>query len=169
MLSPDQPFSISLPFSACTVPSGLFGPVAIYVTNDTDPLNNSARDRFLGNIVAGPTMAFLDNTPEAIGALATTGGDDTSSDSGSGSSSGSDGSSTDSASSSVETSTISPDEASSILASASGTATATASGASGTAAADLAIPASANETTGTSADGAVTVNGWSFVPASGSS
>jgi len=88
MLAGGMPFSLSLPFSQCVVPSGLTGPVAIYVTNDTQPLNNNARDKFLGNIVAGPTMAFIDNKPEAISSLAITGSDSSSSGSGSGSGSG---------------------------------------------------------------------------------
>ena len=81
--------ALSLPFTQCVVPEGITGPVAIYVTNDTQPINNNARDKFIGNIVAGPTMAFLDNSPEAIGALATSGSDDTSSSSDSGSDSSS--------------------------------------------------------------------------------
>ena len=53
MLAGGMPFSLSLPFSQCVVPDGLVGPVAIYVTNDTQPLANNARDKFLGNVVAG--------------------------------------------------------------------------------------------------------------------
>ena len=161
MLVGGAPFSISLPFDACVVPDGLSGAVAIYVTNDTQPLANNARDRFTGNIVAGPTMAFLDGSVEALASLAKSGVV-----SGSSSSSGS---GSDSAITSISTATISPDEASSIIASASATATdsaASADQATATAASDSSIPSSANTTTGASSDGAINVNGWQFVPAS---
>ena len=108
-----MPLSLSLPFDACVVPDGLQGPVAIYVTNDPRPLANNPRDGFIGNIVAGPTMAFLDGTPEALSNLAK---------SGSAVVSGGGVSETETASTVISTSTISPDEASSILASASATA-----------------------------------------------
>ena len=62
--------ALSLPFTQCVVPEGITGPVAIYVTNDTQPINNNARDKFIGNIVAGPTMAFIDNKPEVLGQFA---------------------------------------------------------------------------------------------------
>lgn len=161
MLAGGMPFSITLPFDACVVPQGLSGAVAIYVTNDTQPLNNNARDRFLGNIVAGPTMAFIDGSSEALGSLAKSGVVSDSS-----SSTGSSGS--DSAITSITTATISPDEASSIVASASATATdsGAAAAATATAASDSSIPSSANTTTGASSDGALNVNGWQFVPAS---
>ena len=161
MLVGGAPFSISLPFDACIVPDGLSGAVAIYVTNDTQALANNARDRFTGNIVAGPTMAFLDGSVEALASLAKSGVV-----SGSSSSSGS---GSDSAITSISTATISPDEASSIIASASATATdsaASADQATATAASDSSIPSSANTTTGASSDGAINVNGWQFVPAS---
>ncbi|EJD00858.1 uncharacterized protein FOMMEDRAFT_110235 [Fomitiporia mediterranea MF3/22] len=151
MLAGGMPFSLSLPFDNCVVPEGLVGPVAIYVTNDTQPLANNARDRFTGNIVAGPTMAFLDNSTESLSSLAK---------SGSVSNSGS----TDTASTSISTATISPEEASSIVASAS--ATATGADASATAASDNSIPPTANTTTGNSPDGAISVNGWTLVPPS---
>ncbi|OCB86235.1 hypothetical protein A7U60_g6826 [Sanghuangporus baumii] len=156
MLAGGMPFSLTLPFDACVVPSGLQGPVAIYVTNDTQPLANNPRDRFTGNIVAGPTMAFLDGTPETLSNLAKSGsavsGGDVS------------GSATDTASTEISTSTISPEEASSILASASATATASDSSATGTAEDANSIPSSANTTTGPSSDGAINVDGWTFVP-----
>lgn len=156
MLAGGMPFSLSLPFSQCVVPTGLTGPVAIYVTNDTQPLNNNARDKFLGNIVAGPTMAFIDNKPEAISSLAITGSDSSSSGSGSGS-----GSVT--ASSTVSTATISPDEASSIVESASSTLSADSS--TPTAAQDNSgFPSTVNLTTGPSKDGSITVDGWTELP-----
>ncbi|KAI0069195.1 hypothetical protein BV25DRAFT_113979 [Artomyces pyxidatus] len=69
MLAGGLPFSISLPFNACVVPSGITGPVAIFITSDDQPLNNNARDQNVNTIIAGPTMAFLDNKPEVIGSL----------------------------------------------------------------------------------------------------
>lgn len=160
MLAGGSSFSISLPFDQCVVPSGLQGPVAIYVTNDTQPLANNPRDRFLGNIVAGPTMAFLDGSVEAISTLVRT----VSSSSSSSNSSSSNSTSTGSAVTSLSTTTITPDQASSVIASA-GSATASASTGSATAAADNALPATANLTTGPSTDGAIDVSGWTFVPA----
>ncbi|KAL5527094.1 hypothetical protein ACEPAG_5885 [Sanghuangporus baumii] len=161
MLAGGMPFSLTLPFDACVVPSGLQGPVAIFVTNDTQPLANNPRDRFTGNIVAGPTMAFLDGAPESLSNLAR---------SGSAVSGGNvSGSTTDTASTEVSTSTISPDEASSILAGASATATASDSSATGTIEGANSIPSSANTTTGQSSDGALNVDGWTFVPSPASS
>ncbi|KAH8094764.1 ferritin-like domain-containing protein [Phellopilus nigrolimitatus] len=167
MLAGGMPFSLSLPYSQCVVPAGLNGPVAIYVTNDTQPLNNNVRDRFTGNIVAGPTMAFIDGTPDALGNLARTVSGASNSTSGS--------NSTNAASSAASTSTITPDAASSIVASASASATAAAPAGSGSAMSGMsgmsgsALPPTANSTTGPSKDGAVMVNGWSSVPAPGSS
>ncbi|KAI5122190.1 hypothetical protein M0805_007087 [Coniferiporia weirii] len=161
MLAGGLPFSLSLPYNACVVPSGLQGPVAIYVTNDTQPLNNNARDRFTGNIVAGPTMAFLNGAPESLGSLAIS-GSSSGSDSGSVSASSSDPSSTVAALTTTSTSTLTPDQASSLLASFS----TSASGAVATAAADIAIPSTANTATGPSTDGSLTVDGWTFVPPS---
>ena len=153
MLAGGMAFSLSLPFDACVVPDGLQGPVAIYVTNDTQPLANNPRDRFTGNIVAGPTMAFLDGAPEALSNLAK-----------SGSAVGDVSSGTETASTVISTLTISPDEASSILASASATATGSDPAATGDAESANSIPSSAITSTGPSNDGAVSVNGWTFVP-----
>jgi len=151
MLAGGMPVSLSLPFSQCVVPTGITGPVAIYVTNNTQPLVNNPRDKFLGNIVAGPTMAFIDNDPEDIAALAITGTDNTSALS-NGTASGN----------STSTATISPASASSV---------ASAAGATGTAAGSLSnnvggVPPTANTQTGPSSDGSLTVEGWSSVPAS---
>lgn len=155
MLVGGMPFSISLPFSSCVVPSGITGPVAIYVTNDTQPLNNNARDRFLGDIVAGPTMAFIDNDPEQLGALVRTvsGGS----------------SSSDSSEESTSTATISPAAASSLLASASASAAPSSStGATSLSGlpslsnniGGLSVPSTADTVTGPSSDGSLTVDGW---------
>ncbi|PBL01945.1 hypothetical protein ARMGADRAFT_233290 [Armillaria gallica] len=151
MLVGGAPFSISLPLSACIVPQGIDGPVALFITSDSQPLLNNVRDRATTQLVAGPTMAFIDSSSQTIGQLVRS----------SVASSASNGTVT------VTTSTISPDQASSIIASASAE-TATATVAAATAAVSAAnasgaastapIGASAN---GPSADGKLTVLGFS--------
>lgn len=69
MLVGGAPFSISLALDQCIVPSGINGPVAIWVTSDDQPLNNNARDRGSNAIVAGPLLAFIDTKPETLGQL----------------------------------------------------------------------------------------------------
>ena len=64
------PFSISLPYDQCIVPPDVNGPVALYITNDTVPLANDVTTQFQGNIVAGPTIAFIDIDPQTLPALA---------------------------------------------------------------------------------------------------
>ncbi|SJL01393.1 uncharacterized protein ARMOST_04714 [Armillaria ostoyae] len=154
MLVGGAPFSIALPLSACVVPQGIDGPVALFITSDSQPLLNNVRDRATTQLVAGPTMAFVDSSPQTIGQLVRS----------SVASSGSNGSN---GTATVTTSTISPDQASSIIASASAeTATATVAAATAAvsatndsgAASTVAIGASAN---GPSADGKVTVLGFS--------
>jgi hypothetical protein len=151
MLVGGAPFSISLPLSACIVPQGIDGPVALFITSDSQPLLNNVRDRATTQLVAGPTMAFIDSSSQTIGQLVRS----------SVASSASNGTVT------VTTSTISPDQASSIIASASAeTATATVAAASATvsavnasgAASTAPIGASAN---GPSEDGKLTVLGFS--------
>lgn len=63
-------FSIALPFDACQVPSGINGPVAIYITSDMQPLANDVVQQATQTIVAGPTMAFIDTIIEDLGSLA---------------------------------------------------------------------------------------------------
>ncbi|KLO15776.1 hypothetical protein SCHPADRAFT_824188 [Schizopora paradoxa] len=163
MLAGGMPASLSLPFDQCVVPTGLTGPVAIYVTNNTQPLVNNPRDKFLGNIVAGPTMAFIDNDPEDISSLAITGqvGNSVSNSTGS---SSSDSSST-SADSSTSTATISPASASSVAAAAGATSTDSGSLSNNVGG----VPPTANTETGTSPDGAISVSGWTTIPAPTSS
>ena len=64
------PFSISLPFSQCVVPSGITGPVAIWITSDAQPLINNPIDRATSQLIAGPTIAFLDTKPQILGQMA---------------------------------------------------------------------------------------------------
>lgn len=159
--------SISLPLSQCVVPSGINGPVAIWVTSDAQPLLNNVRDRATTQLVAGPTYAFIDTEPQLIGQMFR-------------SSSGSAGSPVVSAQS-TSTQTISPEAASSIIAGASSTAAASASDSAATAAATdsaaAAAPSAANAAaaaapaassgpntaTGPSGDGSITVNGWTNI------
>ncbi|KAK0205988.1 ferritin-like domain-containing protein [Desarmillaria ectypa] len=143
-------FSISLPLSACVVPQGINGPVALWITSDSQPLLNNVRDRATSQLVAGPTMAFVDTSPQAIGQLVRS----------------SVASSSSNGTVSVTTSTISPEQASSIISSASAstatvaasTATVSAGNASAAASSIAAIVASP---TGPSADGKITVLGFS--------
>ncbi|KAK0467716.1 ferritin-like domain-containing protein [Desarmillaria tabescens] len=144
-------FSISLPLSACVVPQGIDGPVAIWITSDSQPLLNNVRDRATSQLVAGPTMAFVDTSPQTIGQLVRSSAAVSSSN----------------GTASVTTSTISPEQASSIISSASAqtataaaaaSATVSAGNASGAAASTAAIAASP---TGPSGDGKITVLGFS--------
>lgn len=38
----------------------------VFVTNSSQPLANNIRDAATGTIVAGPTMIFIDNQPDAL-------------------------------------------------------------------------------------------------------
>lgn len=118
MLIGGNPTSIPLPFNECVVPEGINGPVAIWVTSDGQPLINNLRDRSTAQLVAGPTYAFIDTQPQTLGQVAR----------GAVAGSGSTG-----ATESTSTRTISPDEASSILANATPTASATDSAVDGAA------------------------------------
>jgi hypothetical protein len=69
LLAGGMAFSLSMPATACTVPSSLSGPVAVWITSDDQPLNNNARDRTNLTTVAGPAMMFIDDTPQAISQL----------------------------------------------------------------------------------------------------
>ncbi|KAF5363560.1 hypothetical protein D9756_000950 [Leucocoprinus leucothites] len=173
--------SISLPMGQCIVPEGINGPVAIWITSDNQPLLNNVRDRASTQLVAGPTVAFIDTQPQSLSQLTRNGGAVSSGSSGSSGStdgstgsSGSSGTDTASASTSTSTATISPDEASSIIASISASATGSASpsGTDSAAAASPTVnnpaanqtPGKANMFTGTSPDGHTNVIGWTNLP-----
>ena len=66
-------FAITLPYEQCIVPDKIDGPVALYVTSDSQPLANNIRDQATNTIVAGPTMAFIDTVPQDLASLAITG------------------------------------------------------------------------------------------------
>jgi len=72
MLVGGLPFTISLPLSQCVVPDGISGPVALWVTSDSQPLVNNPRDRAVDKLIAGPTIAFLDTQPQILGQMART-------------------------------------------------------------------------------------------------
>jgi hypothetical protein len=173
MLVGGAPFSIPLPFDSCVVPNGINGPVAIFVTSDGQPLNNNVRDRATTQLVAGPTMAFIDTTPEMISMILKAGSSSSSSDpssSGSSDSGSSDSGSSSSGSSSVSvtTATISPSEASAIISGASATTSASTPSATSSSPDasndDASTPGGPNMFVGPSPDGMVTVNGWSNLP-----
>ncbi|KAF7982285.1 hypothetical protein HWV62_28944 [Athelia sp. TMB] len=176
MMIGDLPAAVVLPYSACTVPAGINGPVLIFVTSDDQALANDVVIQATETVLAGPAMAFIDIVTEEIDIVVKSGSSSSSSSSGSGSSgsgssgSGSSGSGssssasatgTASASESTSTTTISPGDASSIEASA----TATAAGAlatginSGSADVTLGGP---NQYVGPSPDGHTFVMGWSM-------
>ncbi|PPR03319.1 hypothetical protein CVT24_012595 [Panaeolus cyanescens] len=171
MMLGGQPFSIALPFNACVVPEGINGPVAIFITSDSQPLLNNVRDRATTQLVAGPTIAFIDTRPQTLGQLARVNGDVAL---------------PGSAAPIVSTSTrtISPAEASALIAAGGSTQTAPApasptDASAGAAATPVAASAGApapvataagasaaaggpNEFIGPSADGTITVTGWSM-------
>jgi hypothetical protein len=138
MMLGGQPMSIPLPFNQCIVPSGVNGPVAIWITSDGQPLINNVVDRAKSQLVAGPTMAFIDSQPQMLGMIVRP---PTGSSSGSGS---------------VTTATISPSDAQSIIQSAS----AAAAVPTGTGS-----PEPPNNAASGLANDAVTIDGWKTVPA----
>ncbi|KDR74478.1 hypothetical protein GALMADRAFT_99524 [Galerina marginata CBS 339.88] len=146
MMLGGQPFSIPLPFSSCVVPAGINGPVAIFITSDGQPLINNVRDRATTQLVAGPAMAFIDTQPQMLGQLARLGSNN--------------------AGVSTTTATISPAEASAIVASSSPAASASPDAAVVASPVASSTPATAggpNTFTGASPDGSITVNGWTGI------
>jgi hypothetical protein len=89
--------TLSFPIEQCVVPQ-INGPVALWITSDGQPLLNNVRDRATSQLIAGPTMAFIDTQPETLGSLARSGAN------------------LPAVQESTSTRTISPDEASSIIA-----------------------------------------------------
>ncbi|KZP21753.1 hypothetical protein FIBSPDRAFT_740051 [Athelia psychrophila] len=191
MMIGNLPAAVVLPYSACTVPAGINGPVAIFVTIDDQALANNVLIQTTVTVLAGPTMAFIDTITQDIDVVVKSGSassssgsgnsssgsgsGSSSSGSGSGSSSGSgSGTATASASNSTSTTTISPGDASSIESSASATASAGGASATGSATGALANGSTAgsstdvtlavggpNEYVGPAPDGHTFVMGWS--------
>ena len=84
MLLGGQPTSIPFPFNTCVVPSGINGPVAIFITSDGQPLINNVVNRATTQLVAGPLLTFIDTQPQILGeAVGITSGSNSSSSSGS--------------------------------------------------------------------------------------
>jgi hypothetical protein len=67
MLLGGQPTSIPFPFNNCVVPSGINGPVAVFITSDGQPLINNVVDRATTQLVAGPLLTFIDTQPQVLG------------------------------------------------------------------------------------------------------
>jgi hypothetical protein len=72
MLIGGLPFTVSLPLSECVVPDGINGPVALWITSDSQPLLGNPVDRAVDKQVAGPTIAFIDTKPQLLGQMART-------------------------------------------------------------------------------------------------
>jgi hypothetical protein len=73
MLTGGDTVAKTFPIDKCVVPAGLNGPVYIYVTNTTD-FSGVLKDQCTNCIVAGPTLAFIDTEPQALGNLVRTSG-----------------------------------------------------------------------------------------------
>jgi hypothetical protein len=142
MMLGGQPFSITLPYDNCVVPQGVNGPVAIFITSDDQPLINNVRDRATTQLVAGPTMAFIDSEPEMIGELVRSNGS--------------------SAIASTSTATISPAQASAVISAAgsSATSSSSSSGSSNSTTPVSDLSSGPNTFVGSSGDGSITVDGW---------
>jgi len=69
MLVGGQATALAFPLNECVVPANLSGPVYLFITNSGQPLANDPTIRDSSSIVAGPTGAFIDPTPQTIAAL----------------------------------------------------------------------------------------------------
>lgn len=110
-----MPVSVSQPIDQCSIPSGMSGPVAIWITADSQPLNNNVRDRANQTVIAGPMITFIDVVEEQISQVVRVSSGSSSSSKSSSSSSSGNGSSSNgssqSSSSVVSTSAVSITEA----------------------------------------------------------
>lgn len=61
--------SIPLPLNDCIIPQDIDGPVVIWVTSDGQPLLNDIANRATSQLIAGPTVAFIDTKPQLLGQL----------------------------------------------------------------------------------------------------
>lgn len=63
----------SFPADNCIVPQGIEGPVILFLTSDSQPLQSNVNSRLAKGaadvIVAGPTIAFIDVKVDSLGAL----------------------------------------------------------------------------------------------------
>jgi len=150
MMVGGEPFSRTFPIDNCVVPSDLNGPVALFITSDGQPLLNNVPDRATKQLIAGPTMAFIDSSPELLGGLTRN-------------------TASGQAPVSTSTSTISPAEASAVLAGASSTGAASAPSSTSTSAPSsssaavgstfIGVKGGPNTFTGET-PGGIVVNGW---------
>lgn len=69
MLFGGQVTALALPYDQCIVPQGVNGPVGIFITSSGTPLASNVVVRAESEVLAGPAMAFIDSSPEALGAL----------------------------------------------------------------------------------------------------
>jgi len=70
MLIGGQSTAIVQPLNDCVVPQGINGPVVIWITSDDQPLLNDVLDRGTSQVIAGPTITFVDTQPQLLGQLA---------------------------------------------------------------------------------------------------
>lgn len=66
VLTGGQMFATPMPLEACVVPQGVNGPVAIWVTSDSQPLVGNAINRAASQLLAGPTISYVDSIPDAL-------------------------------------------------------------------------------------------------------
>jgi hypothetical protein len=155
-------FSIPLPLNECVVPD-INGPVLIHVTSDGNPLANSVVDRATTQLVAGPLLTFIDTKPQALSLVSKSGSGGSSGPGGSVPPVGNEPPPTPDSDETSTTQTITPGEASSIIAGA--TSSSAASGPVPTNAppagnASSAPPLSPKPNLETGPSGAIDVNGW---------
>ena len=70
MLVGDLNSSIPLPLNDCVIPQNISGPVFIWLTSDGQPLVNDPNNRATSQLIAGPTILFVDTKPQVLNKLA---------------------------------------------------------------------------------------------------
>ncbi|KAK4699484.1 hypothetical protein P7C70_g6778, partial [Phenoliferia sp. Uapishka_3] len=65
--------SVALVFAAenCVVPNGINGPVAVFLTNSSEPLQSNLQTQNSKTIVVGPALVFVDSQATTLGSLFT--------------------------------------------------------------------------------------------------
>jgi len=66
--------SLSLPLSQCVVPGGSNGPMAIWITSDSQPIANDVVNRTPNSVVAGPTILYVDTSGQMLSQMVVNGG-----------------------------------------------------------------------------------------------
>ncbi|KAI5481201.1 hypothetical protein MNV49_005636 [Pseudohyphozyma bogoriensis] len=69
MLVGGAPASLVFDASACTVPKGINGPVAVFLANSTTPIQSNLLNQDTRGIVAGPGLIFVDSVSSSLGSL----------------------------------------------------------------------------------------------------